>query len=336
MRRVRVKGEPEAEEAYYHCISRIVDRRFILEAPQKETFVRLMRGYESYCGVQIITFCVMSNHFHILLRVPKRPATDLLPSDAELVERLRAADGSYGAQTLAQQLENLRASGRHQDAETLRERFFSTMWDVSYFMRVLKQRFSQWYNGTNDRKGTLWEERFRSVLVEAGSPLRAVALYIDLNPFRAGMVDDPKNYRWCGYAEAVAGVPSAREAIAGAMDMPCPPEDSLGKSLAAYRIELFEAGGIPMQKTGDEGYEQSRHVFLAQQIESVRLVDGKLGIREELRCRVRYFTEGLVLGSVGFVEHHFERYRRYFGKIRLRGACPVGVMAALELHSLVS
>jgi REP element-mobilizing transposase RayT len=292
-----------------------------------------MRGYETYCGVQIITFCVMSNHFHILLRVPKRPSPDLLPSDAELVERLLAADGSYGAQTLAQQLENLRASGRHQDAETLRERFFSTMWDVSYFMRVLKQRFSQWYNGTNDRKGTLWEERFRSVLLEPGSTLRIVSQYIDLNPVRAGMVGDPKDYRWCGYAEAVSGVRRAREAIANAMDMPYSAEDSLSKSLAAYRIELFEAGGIPPQQEGDE---QNTHIFSAHQIEAVRLNNGKLGIREELRCRVRYFTEGLVLGSVGFVEHHFERYRRYFGKIRLRGACPVGVMAALELHSLVS
>ena len=152
-----------------------------------------MRGYETYCGVQIITFCVMSNHFHVLLSVPRRPSADLLPSDAELVERLRAADCSYGAQTLAQQLENLRTSLRHQDAETLRERFLSTMWDVSYFMRVLKQRFSQWCNGRHNRKGTLWEERFRSVLVEAGSTLRTVALYIDLNPVRAGMVNDPKD-----------------------------------------------------------------------------------------------------------------------------------------------
>ena len=91
-----MKGEPEAEAAYYHCISRIVDRRFVLDASHKEVFVRFMRGYETYCGVQIITFCVMSNHFHVLLRVPRRPSAGLLPSDAELVERFRAADCSYG------------------------------------------------------------------------------------------------------------------------------------------------------------------------------------------------------------------------------------------------
>ena len=174
MRRARLKGEPEAEAAYYHCISRVVDRRFILDAPQKEAFVRFMRGYETYCGVQIITFCVMSNHFHVLLRVPRRPSADLLPSDAELVERLRAADCSYGAQTLAQQLENLRTAGRHQDAETLRERFFSTMWDVSYFMRVLKQRFSQWYRTARDRQFSRTAKMERKGRAKNGDRVSAV------------------------------------------------------------------------------------------------------------------------------------------------------------------
>ena len=85
--------QPEADASYSYRISRIVDRRFVLDAHQKETFVRLMRGYENYCGDQI-TFCVRSNHFHILLRVPRRPTSDLLPSDAELVERLRKETGT--------------------------------------------------------------------------------------------------------------------------------------------------------------------------------------------------------------------------------------------------
>jgi hypothetical protein len=103
--------------AYYRCVSRIVDRRFVLEAREKEIFVRIMRGYEAYCGVRIITFCVMSNHFHILLEVPRRPSKERLPTDAELTELLRKAQCSFGASTLAQRLEMLRASGDHQRAE---------------------------------------------------------------------------------------------------------------------------------------------------------------------------------------------------------------------------
>ena len=331
MRRARLKGEPEAEVAYYHCVSRIVDRRFVLEAREKETFVRMMRGYESYCGVRIITFCVMSNHFHILLEVPRRPPLELLPTDAELVARLRMAQCSFGSSTLAQRLEMLRTAGDHQRAEELRERFFSTMWDVSYFMRVLKQRFSQWYNGTHDRKGTLWEERFRSVLVEAGVALRMVACYIDLNPVRAGLVDDPKEYRWCGYAEAVAGVKESRESIAFAMVGFATRSCSIGKRLAAYRYQLFEAGGI---STGNEAAGKKRRGFSARQIESVRLARGGLRVGEALRCKIRHFTEGLVLGSIEFVECHFQRYRNHFGAYRSTGARPIECLAAFDLHSV--
>ena len=61
--------------------------------------------------------------------------------------------------------------------------------------------------------GTLRESRCRSILVECGQTLQAMAFYIDLNPVRAGLVRDPKDYRWCGYAAAVAGAAAAREGL---------------------------------------------------------------------------------------------------------------------------
>lgn len=61
-------------------------------------------------------------------------------------------------------------------AEALRERWFRRMWDVSQHMKVLKQCFSQWFNRRHGRRGTLWEDRFRSVLVEGrGQALRTMA-----------------------------------------------------------------------------------------------------------------------------------------------------------------
>ena len=67
------------------------------------------------------------------------------------------------------------------------------MWDVSGYLQRLKQRFTQWFNRRKGRRGVLWEERFKSVLVEgSGDPLSTMAAYIDLNPVRAGLVEDPK------------------------------------------------------------------------------------------------------------------------------------------------
>jgi putative transposase len=105
---------------FYHCVSRIADRNFVLGDLEKEHFVKLMRAYETFCGVRVITFCIMTNHFHILLEVPQRPAREHLLSDQELVQLLKVADVSYGASSLAQHLQTLRASARHEEAETLR------------------------------------------------------------------------------------------------------------------------------------------------------------------------------------------------------------------------
>jgi putative transposase len=54
----------ENGDAHYHVISRVVDKRFIFNAKEKEHFRRWMRRLEAFCGVQVLTFCLMANHFH--------------------------------------------------------------------------------------------------------------------------------------------------------------------------------------------------------------------------------------------------------------------------------
>ncbi len=60
----------------------------------------------------------------------------------------------------------------------------------------------------NERTGTLREGRYKSVSVQdEANALRTMATYIDLNPVRAGLTDDPGSYRWSGCAEAMTGDP---------------------------------------------------------------------------------------------------------------------------------
>ena len=94
------------------------------------------------------------------------------------------------------------------------------MYDLSEFLKTLKLRFSKWYNANHEgRQGTLWNERFRSVLIEpfcnasGRAALAMVAIYIELNAVRAGIVDDPREYAWCGAADAQAGDAAARAGI---------------------------------------------------------------------------------------------------------------------------
>ena len=79
MRIPRLKAPPDAPRGFYHCVSRVVDRRLVFGDSEKEHFCLLLGRYAHFCGLQILTFCVMGNHFHLLVEVPKRP--DSPPGD---------------------------------------------------------------------------------------------------------------------------------------------------------------------------------------------------------------------------------------------------------------
>jgi len=322
MRTVRFKADKNQEQAYYHCISRVVDRRFALGEVEKEKFVKIMRAYEDFCGVRLLTFCVLDNHFHVLVEVPRRPPPEQLPNDAELVRRLHAIKCDLVAATVEDDLARFRQAGHHQAAEELRERFFRRMWDVSWYIRLLKQRFTQWLNSRDGRCGTLWEGRFRSVLVEGkGSILATMAAYIDLNPIRAGIVDDPKDYHWSGYGEAAAGGKLAREGLKIALSFRLENQTfSSIQALALYRSYLYESGQAC--QAGPNG-EKARRGFTREEIAKVLANGGKLELEQALLCRVRYFCAGAVLGSREFLEGVFQNHRNCFGPKRKTAARPL-------------
>lgn len=70
---------------------------------------------------------------------------------------------------------------------------------ASLLMKHLGQRYVQYINRTYQRSGTLWEGRFRSCLTQSEDYVLACYRYIELNPVRAGMVIQPKDYRWSSY-----------------------------------------------------------------------------------------------------------------------------------------
>lgn len=314
MRQRRLKASPEVSLGYYHCVSRVVDRAFVLGDVEKEVFIKLMWMYERFCGVRVVTFCVMSNHFHILLEVPRRPV--VLPSDEKLMDLLEGISTKIVHGTACQQLQMLRETGADVEAEKLREKYFRRMWDVSSFMKSLKQRFSQWFNRRHARKGTLWEERFRSVLVEgAGESLVTMAAYIDLNPVRAGMVTDPKDYRWCGYAAAVSGRTDVKQGLGVVVSYL--KGDQEKEILAVYRCWLYGMGEEMGKR--EDGCPLKRG-FNREQIAEVLKMKGRLTCWELLHCRVRYFIDGEVIGSKGFVNSVFFANRGRFGANRKDGA----------------
>jgi REP element-mobilizing transposase RayT len=195
------------EEVFVHVMSRVVQRRFLVDDRGKEEMGRMLESQAAFAGLQVVTFCFLENHFHVLLRVDPGTAVREV-GDEELVMRFRALYGSKRSPSLGVNAEMLEAvlkqSGER--TERIRTQLKARMGDISVFMREFKTRFTKWYNENHNSVGTFWAERFRSVLVEPGSPaLCAVAAYIDLNAVRAGLVKEPSDYAFCGLGLAARG-----------------------------------------------------------------------------------------------------------------------------------
>ena len=336
--------------AVYHCISRVVDKRFVFGDDEREKFRTFMRMQEKFSGCRVLAYCVMSNHFHILLEVPPMPEGGI--SDEELLERLSATSSEAVVADVARELAEARravAEGRADEAVVvgrIHRRFTYRMHNLSEFMKALLIRFTRWHNRKHKRSGTLWEERFKSVIVESGIAARTMAAYIDLNPVRAGMVSDPAEYRWSSYGEAVGGGAKgngkkAREGLVRACLSHEGAGFESGKWQEVSRIYRRVMGMALGRKSGRAhigaapAVTKNTEEMLASKDNETVLPD--LGMAGMLRQRVRYFTDGAVIGSKEFVNEAFAEARDRFtarrkdGARRMRGS---GTAAAGVLWSM--
>jgi len=320
----------------YHCISRVVERRFAFGVEEKEKFRMFMRMYENFSGCRVLSYCIMSNHIHLLVEVPPKPEEGIC--DDVFLKRLSALYSEAFVAEVAAQIHEARhegglEGGNPERVDEIKGRFMHRMHDLSQFMKGLMQRFTQWFNGRHKRKGRLWEDRFKSVIVESGTAARVMAAYIDLNPVRAKMVEDPAEYRWSSYGEAVGGGPrgngkKAREGLVRAMmsERGVGFDATLWKQASRQYRRLM---GMALERKGSSSNSQSSNKRLCAETkhsekrlgsEDNECVLPELGMAKILRTRVRYFTDGAVIGSKSFVNEAFDAARERFSERRKDGA----------------
>jgi hypothetical protein len=324
MRTARLLG---TGRSFYHVMSRVVDRRKVFEAKDKEIFRKILRNQEAFTGVRIVTYCLMSNHFHLLLEVPDRET--LAPLDEEgLLAVLPLLYPGDVVEGVKQELERARAVGDERWHREILNRYERRRGDLGLFLKEVKLRITFHMNKRIGRTGTLWEGRYKSVLVEdCERALLTISAYIDLNPIRAGLVANPEDYRWCGYAEALAGGTRGQKARDGlglmlseALQDPDFRQD-WRRTAARYRMLLYQDG---QEVAGDSDLGQSgRRGMKEEVVEAVVEQGGAMTVSQVLRHRVRYFCDGAVLGTTAFVNTVFEReqtLRKRFGEKRTTGA----------------
>ena len=333
-------ADSETKPAIYHCVARVVDRRFAFGPDDKEQFRIYLRMMENFSGCRVLAYCVMCNHFHVLLEVPPPPKSGL--SDEELLKRLGGLYPKAFVAVVAKELAEARqvvAEGRARDGEDhvqrIHERFTYRMHDLSEFMKTLLQRFTRWHNTRTKRRGNLWEETFKSVIVEDGLAARTMAAYIDLNPVRAGMVADPAEYRWSSYGEAMGATGrSGAKAKAGLVrawmaheGLEADARHWTGRVSMEYRVLLLQEGQERTRDTVNEQGQRATQVTRRgmKRGEANAELDqlsagGKVAIGKMLRWKLRYFTDGAVVGSRAFVDGLFAQCRDRFGPKRTSGA----------------
>ncbi|MEJ6580260.1 MAG: hypothetical protein QNL33_04140 [Akkermansiaceae bacterium] len=323
----RRRIKPEKGAACYHVMSRTVNGEFLFGPTEKEAFRRMMWRMAQFSGVEIFTYVVMDNHFHILLQVPDKEkwlrkfemkvGESAGAGEERLLSHLSSVYSKAFLKQLRNELNSFRESGMDEEAGKLLQRFKGRFCDVSLFVKELKERFSRWFNKQNGRSGTLWMDRFKSVCVDGEEALATIAAYIDLNPVRAGIVTDPMDYEWSGYGDAAGGSKRARRGLCKALNLP---QDSWeGRGMARYRLYLFDEGLSvePESSSLGKGRRKRRGIKMEARAK-VLAQKGKIPPGQVLQKRVASFTMGVAIGGEDFVRGMASRYREAMGRKKER------------------
>ncbi len=172
---------------YYHCINRCVRRAYLCGNDpltgtnfdhRKQWLVDRMKTLAAVFAVDICSYSMLRNQFHLVLRIDAERGQKL--SDSQVIER-------YGLvfPKVAKSIEKASASDRAAKISLWRER----LWSLSWYMRCLNEAIARRANQEDGCTGRFWEGRFKSqALLDEGALLTCMS-YVDLNPIRAGIAD---------------------------------------------------------------------------------------------------------------------------------------------------
>ena len=268
--RMIIKDEP----AVYHVMSRTALDGYVLGDVEKEYLVQLIKKLSKVYFTEVLGFCFMGNHFHLLVRMHQ----DEEYTDEEIKKRYELY---YGQKDLDEET--------HMGKILLLRKKWSSL---SEYVKEIKQGFSRFYNRRHKRKGFFWSDRFKSVIVDNGETLINCLAYIDLNPIRAGLVNKPEEYRWSsiGYHVQTNNKDGFLSLDFGLSEFGF---KNKGDRLRYYRRFLYEKGNI-------KGLEKEREK------------DFEISSVDRFLHRTRYFTDSGIIGSKSFVDRIYQDFKDYF------------------------
>jgi REP element-mobilizing transposase RayT len=208
-----------ADTPYYHITSRCVRRAFLCGVDhysgqnyehRRQWVVDRIRLLSSLFAIDICAYAVMSNHYHLVLKVCPEQLTDL--SEDEIMDRWCAL---FKGPLLIQ---NYRSGEDLKPFERSAVSDIVNVWrtklsSISWFMRCLNQPIAHQANREDKCTGKFWESRFNSQALKSEEALLSGMAYVDLNPVRAGMADTPETSSYTSIQERLQLEFDVRQAI---------------------------------------------------------------------------------------------------------------------------
>ena len=313
MRSARMKVVGEG--CYYHLINRISGCKgeYPFTDVDKEYGFRLLENLSKYFLVEVISAAWMGNHFHLVVYAPspeELPSIQSIAARHNIYYKSMRKKFKYGAQLPNINPENI----------ALCHKTGLKMIDISYFMRAFQQRFTTVYNQTRERRGRLWGDRYKSVILEKNHSLEACIAYVELNPVRAGLVEDPADYRFTTWGRYCgSGRHMFHDNFVKHLKTDIMTEDASGwnddEVFAYFRSELIRI------VVGEAGAD-SEEIHVAQ-----KQARRKESMPIRFLRRTRHFSDGAIIGSKLFIREvagRFQEQERVNKKQFSRGISPSG------------
>ena len=221
------------EVGVFHCINRCVRRAFLCGADpfsgknydhRKSWLQDRMQFLAANFGIDVLAFSILSNHFHIVLRI--RPDVVAGWTDDDVALRwwrlFPARKNKDGTPAEPEDHDLRRITGDASRLAEIRKRLSS----ISWFMRCLVETIARRSNREDQVSGRFWQGRFQAVPLLDDAALAACMAYVDLNPIRAGIADTPETSQFT----------SAYERIQGARDIVLPDDSMIVERVPTEQI----------------------------------------------------------------------------------------------------
>lgn len=203
---------------YYHCVNRCVRRAFLCGEDKlsgrnyehrKGWIVNKIKALSEVFAIDVCAYAVMSNHYHVVLRVASERVDNW--ADEDIAKRWREL--FRGHVLVERWLQNeLKNKGEVAAALEIVQTWRTRLADISWYMRCLNEAIARQANEEDECKGRFWEGRFKSQALLDETALLSCMMYVDLNPIRTGMCEKLEDSEYTSIQERIQIYAAKQEA----------------------------------------------------------------------------------------------------------------------------